>query len=449
MTEEMLAIFCVATYGEGEPTDNAVAFWDFLKDDGVTFSNGDSRLENLRYVVFGLGNRTYEQFCAMGKLVDERLEALGAKRLGERGEGDDDKSMEEDYLAWKDGMWEAVQKEMGFEEGAGLDSSDFEVKEIPESEIQDKSRVRRPSCAPPLTAQIFLGELSHRMLTGQKGVFDAKNPYPAPIAQTRELFQAGERNCIFAEFDIEGSGLRYQAGDHVGVWPVNPDHEVERTLRVLGLEKKAETVIEITSLDPALAKVPFPTPTTYDAIFRHYVDVCAVASRQAVGALAAFAPNDKAKQRLEKIGADKDFYSHEVADKCHTVAQVLLEAAGDDPDATASELKCTAWQIPFDRIVSIFPRLQPRYYSISSSPKISPTKVAITAVVLKYEPNVKNRPDHGQGEKSDPKCVRAVPRLRLTPQARLWRCHQPPVESQERVSLAVSCALTPLSQPAR
>lgn len=144
MTEEMLAIFCVATYGEGEPTDNAVAFWDFLKDDGVTFSNGDSRLENLRYVVFGLGNRTYEQFCAMGKLVDERLEALGAKRLGERGEGDDDKSMEEDYLAWKDGMWEAVQKEMGFEEGAGLDSSDFEVKEIPESEIQDKSRVRRP-----------------------------------------------------------------------------------------------------------------------------------------------------------------------------------------------------------------------------------------------------------------------------------------------------------------
>lgn len=287
------------------------------------------------------------------------------------------------------------------------------------------------------------------MLTGQKGVFDAKNPYPAPIAQTRELFQAGERNCIFAEFDIEGSGLRYQAGDHVGVWPVNPDHEVERTLRVLGLEKKAETVIEITSLDPALAKVPFPTPTTYDAIFRHYVDVCAVASRQAVGALAAFAPNDKAKQRLEKIGADKDFYSHEVADKCHTVAQVLLEAAGDDPDATASELKCTAWQIPFDRIVSIFPRLQPRYYSISSSPKISPTKVAITAVVLKYEPNVKNRPDHGQGEKSDPKCVRAVPRLRLTPQARLWRCHQPPVESQERVSLAVSCALTPLSQPAR
>ena len=408
MTEEMLAIFCVATYGEGEPTDNAVAFWDFLKDDGVTFSNGESKLENLKYVVFGLGNRTYEQFCAMGKMVDERLEALGAKRIGERGEGDDDKSMEEDYLAWKDGMWEAVQKEMGFEEGAGLDSSDFEVKEISEEEIQDKSRVRRCCFSPALTEQIFLGELSHRMLTGQKGVFDAKNPFPAPIASTRELFQAGDRNCIFAEFDIEGSGLRYQAGDHVGVWPLNPDHEVERTLRVLGLEKKAETVIEITSLDPALAKVPFPTPTTYDAIFRHYVDVCAVASRQAVGALAAFAPNDKAKQRLEKIGADKDFYSQEVADKCHTVAQVLLEAAGDNPDQKASELECTKWEIPFDRIVSIFPRLQPRYYSISSSPKISPSKVAITAVVLKYEPNVKNRPDHNQGQKDDPKLVYGV-----------------------------------------
>lgn len=40
--------------------------------------------------VFGLGNKTYEHFNAMGKYVDQRLEQLGAQRIFELGLGDDD-----------------------------------------------------------------------------------------------------------------------------------------------------------------------------------------------------------------------------------------------------------------------------------------------------------------------------------------------------------------------
>lgn len=40
--------------------------------------------------VFGLGNKTYEHFNAMGKYVDKRLEQLGAQRIFELGMGDDD-----------------------------------------------------------------------------------------------------------------------------------------------------------------------------------------------------------------------------------------------------------------------------------------------------------------------------------------------------------------------
>jgi len=40
--------------------------------------------------VFGLGNKTYEHFNAMGKYVDRRLEELGAIRIHELGAGDDD-----------------------------------------------------------------------------------------------------------------------------------------------------------------------------------------------------------------------------------------------------------------------------------------------------------------------------------------------------------------------
>lgn len=42
------------------------------------------------FQVFGLGNKTYEHYNAMGKYVDKRLEELGASRIFDLGLGDDD-----------------------------------------------------------------------------------------------------------------------------------------------------------------------------------------------------------------------------------------------------------------------------------------------------------------------------------------------------------------------
>lgn len=328
-----------------------------------------------------VGNSTYEHFCAVGRIIDERLSGLGAKRIGERGEGDDDKSMEEDYLAWKDGMWDAVQKQLGWDEGAGGDVADFEVTELDNVD----------------EAKLFLGELSQRALTGTRGVFDAKNPYAAPLIQSKELFEDGDRNCIFAEFDISDSGIRYQTGDHVGVWPLNPDAEVERFLRILGLTEKRDQPIDVKSLDPALAKVPFPVPTTYDTVLRHYLDISALASRQAVGSLAKFAPNDAARTELERLGSDKAYYHEMVGQKCLRTAEVLAMVAGDSLKSDPASTKYTTWSIPFDRIISSTPRLQPRYYSISSSPKLHPTSIHVTAVVLKYQPQPDTNHVYGVG----------------------------------------------------
>ena len=346
---------------------------DFIKE--PTFASGATSLENLNYVIFSLGNRTYEHFCAVGTTIDEKLSGLGAKRIGERGEGDDDKSMEEDYLAWKDGMWESLQREMSFEEGGGGDVADFQITELNES-TQDMNKV-------------YLGELSQRALTGSRGVFDAKNPYPAPLVSSRELFLAGDRNCIFAEFGIKDSGIRYQTGDHVGIWPMNPDAEVARMLKVLGMQNKHNTIMDVVSLDPALAKVPFPTPTTIDAVLRHYLDINTRASRQAVAALSRWAPEGSDAQKvLEKWGSNKDVYQKEVDERCLKLSEVLMAANGEDyqADPFDESVQVTPWNVPFDRIISLIPRLQPRYYSISSSPKLYPDSIHITAVVLKYQP---------------------------------------------------------------
>lgn len=41
--EKSLAVFCLATYGEGDPTDNAMEFWEWIQ--------GDVDLSGLNYAV--------------------------------------------------------------------------------------------------------------------------------------------------------------------------------------------------------------------------------------------------------------------------------------------------------------------------------------------------------------------------------------------------------------
>ena len=230
------------------------------------------------------------------------------------------------------------------------------------------------------------GELSARALTRSKGIHDAKNPYPAPITVARELFsEAADRNCIHAELNTENSGITYQHGDHVGVWPSNAEAEVERLLCALGLHDKKDTVIQIESLDPALAKVPFPVPTTYITVLRHYIDISAVAGRQILGVLSKFAPTPETEAFLKNLNTNKEEYNNIVHNGCLKLGEVLQLAAGNDISAFPTPENTTAWKIPFDIIVSSIPRLQPRYYSISSSPKLHPHSIHITCVVLKYE----------------------------------------------------------------
>ncbi|KEY74237.1 hypothetical protein S7711_00395 [Stachybotrys chartarum IBT 7711] len=356
---DKVLMFVLATYGEGEPTDNAVEFYEFITGEDVSFSEGnETPLGNLNYVAFGLGNNTYEHYNSMVRNVDAAFQKLGAHRIGTAGEGDDGAgTMEEDFLAWKDPMWEQLAAKMNLEEREAVYEPVFEI-------------INREDMTPE-SAGVYLGEPNRSHLEGApRGPFNSHNPYIAPIAESYELFSVKDRNCIHLEVDISASNLSYQTGDHIAVWPTNPGDEVDRFLQTVGLSEKRHRVVSVRPLEPT-AKVPFPTPTTFDAIVRYHLEICAPISRQFVSTLAAFAPNDAIKAEMTKLGNDKDYFAEQTGPHYYNIARFL-----------AAVSKGEQWtNIPFSAFIEGITKLQPRYYSISSSSHVQPKKISITAIV--------------------------------------------------------------------
>lgn len=357
VTSDKVVMFVLATYGEGEPTDNAVEFFEFLTGDEPAFSqSSETPLGNLNYVGFGLGNNTYEHYNLMIRAVDKALQNLGANRIGEAGEGDDGAgTMEEDFLAWKEPMWTALADKMGLEEREAVYEPIFSITEAATTE----------------SSSVYLGEPNKMHLDGKsQGPFNAHNPYVAPIAESHELFTVKDRNCLHIEVDVSGSNITYQTGDHLAVWPSNAGAEVDRFLDIVDLTAQRDTVVSVRALEPT-TKVPFPAPTTYDAIVRYHMEICGPVSRQFVATLAAFAPDDASKAEMTKLGGDKDYFHEKVSAHSLNIAGLLKVVS-----------KGQKWtNIPFSAFVEGINKLQPRYYSISSSAVVQPKKISITAVV--------------------------------------------------------------------
>ncbi len=357
-----VAIFVMATFGEGEPTDNAQDFYNFITDENVGFSQGgtasDNPLCNMQYVIFGLGNSTYEHFSAVSGKIDGTLESLGAQRLANTGRGDDgERTTEEDFLAWKEPMWASLVIVMNLEERESVYEPVFNVTER--------------SDLTPQSEKVFLGEPNMIQLKGEmKGPFSSHNPFVAPIIDSQEIFREKDRNCMHIEISLAGSGLSYETGDHVSICPVNSGAETDRFLSVFGLLSKRDAVIDVKGIERT-AKVSFPLPTTYDTVVRYRLEICAPVSRQFVHTLATFAPNEAAKAEMIKLGTDKDYFHYKVTGRHLNLAQTLEAVGGRNVWST----------VPFSILIEGLLALQPRHYSISSSSLVHKDSLTITTKV--------------------------------------------------------------------
>jgi len=101
-----IAILVVATYGDGEPSDNAAKFHKWATD-----PRHGKVLAGQRFTVMGLGDMNYSKFNNMGQTTEIGLDVLGSKCIYKRGVGDDSQDIEADFRKWKDrGLWEALQQ---------------------------------------------------------------------------------------------------------------------------------------------------------------------------------------------------------------------------------------------------------------------------------------------------------------------------------------------------
>nr|ABO09628.1 NADPH cytochrome P450 reductase [Starmerella bombicola] len=356
--ESHLAVFLMASYGDGEPTDNAQDLYSFLGN-SPSFSQDGETLENLNFAVFGLGNVLYEFYNKAGKDMHKYLTDLGGHSIGPYGEGDDSKGMlEEDYMAWKDEFLAALVAKWGLTEREAVYEPSISVKEIEEDAHSH---------------DVYLGEPNLKHLQASKaqeipkGPYNASNPMLAKITAARELFTNTDRHCIHMEFDT--TGARYTTGDHLAFWFQNNEEEVQRFVKALGIANPQQP-IAISVLDKT-STVRIPSPTTYETIIRHFLEINGPVSRQVLSSIAPFAPSEEVKKATQQLGSNKELFASHVAAKKFNIARLLLHLSGGQP-----------WKnVPFSFVIETIPHLQPRYYSISSSSVQSPNTVSITAVV--------------------------------------------------------------------
>ncbi|KAM6048421.1 S-adenosyl-L-methionine-dependent tRNA 4-demethylwyosine synthase TYW1-like [Theristicus caerulescens] len=107
-TSKNICVFLVATYTDGQPTESAAWFCEWLEEAVNDFRFGKTYLKGLRYAVFGLGDSVYvDHYNTVGRNIDKWLWMLSASRIMARAEGDCNVaqskhgSIEADFEAWK------------------------------------------------------------------------------------------------------------------------------------------------------------------------------------------------------------------------------------------------------------------------------------------------------------------------------------------------------------
>mmetsp|Transcript_45667 Transcript_45667/g.114911 ORF Transcript_45667/g.114911 Transcript_45667/m.114911 type:complete len:662 (-) Transcript_45667:433-2418(-) len=361
LCDEKLVIFVVATYGEGEPTDNFRDFWEWLNSSD---REDESPLEDVNYVVFGLGNKTYEHYNHMARLVDKRMAKLGASSAFQRGEGDDDGTLEDDFMEWKARLWPSLTKQfLGKTDTTEMVAQHIQRIKVkvhkPQEEVEVVRRFRTYSGTATAARHV------------QEHEYDMKNPLITTVNVNRELHTLlSDRSCRHVE--INATDLRYEPGDHLAVYPANDPALVDALLTRLGLD--GSTMISVFNIDDKEERFPLVGPLSLCSTLLSFVDITSPPRKSVLESLSHFTTDPAEKEKLKLMSSGSEAATEEYNKTIREPHRCILEVLELFPSI----------KLPLDAFLDINPRLAPRYYSISSSQAAHPDSVHATVAVVNF-----------------------------------------------------------------
>lgn len=212
-------IVYASTWGEGDPPSRAVDFYTALMSDAAP------RIEGVRFAVLALGDTAYAQFCATGKAIDARLEALGGKRATARVD------LDLDYAKQAAEWTERALGELA------------------------------PAEAAATATVVHVDFKGGAQLLDDEPQFTAESPLTAEIATLVNLNGTGStRETWHVELAAEVPGFVYAPGDSIGILPENDPNLALELAEAVGIGADGAVVAklrekyDVTTLSRALVE---------------------------------------------------------------------------------------------------------------------------------------------------------------------------------------------------
>ncbi|WP_375270215.1 cytochrome P450 [Sphingomonas sp.] len=319
---DKVIVIVTATYN-GRAPDSAVEVERAL--DAGAFDDAD--WSGARYAVLGIGNSQWPNFQAFPSRVDAAIARAGGDRLVPRGEADGQGDFDGAVAAFVRDLWQAL--------GATAEpaASSATLSLMPVDAAETRAR------ALPEHAQRLEIVANDELVRPADGLWDFAQEPPRPSTRLIRVRLP--------------EGQQYAAGDHVAIYARNRSELVARALDLLGVNGASQ--VRVDAQGGRFKHLPLKETVTVAQLLTDFVELSEAVSRRALAALRGATRCPHTVAALAALEAD---YDAQVAEKRVS----LLDVVERNPAAV----------VTLDQLIDWSSAIQPRFYSIASSPLVSP-----------------------------------------------------------------------------